>query len=63
MTMLKTEIEELKPLLKEVIYELLRQERGWLEELIQEVMEEVALGRAIEAGKDSENVSRDEIFI
>jgi len=33
-----------------------------LVDLVYEVMEEVALAKAIAAGKDNENVSRDEIF-
>jgi len=54
--------EELKPLLKEVLHELLLQERGWLVDLVYEVMEDVALAKAIAADKDCENVSRDEIY-
>lgn len=54
--------EELKPLLKELLRELLIQERGLLVNLVYEVMEDVAMAKAIAEGKDSENVSRDEIF-
>jgi len=60
--MLDVQAEELKPLLKELLHELLIQERGWLLELVYEVMEDAAMARAIAEGKDSENVSRDEIF-
>lgn len=60
--MLEVQAEQLKPLLKEVLHELLLQERDWLANLVYEVMEEVAMARAIAEGKDSENVGRDEIF-
>jgi hypothetical protein len=60
--MLETQAQELKPLLKELLHELLMQERGLLKELIYEVIEDVALAKAITEGKDSENVERDEIF-
>jgi hypothetical protein len=60
--MLETQTQELKPLLKELLYELLMQERDLLKELIYEVIEDVALAKAIAEGKDSENVERDEIF-
>lgn len=60
--MLNLQIEELKPLLKEALYELLIQERSWILDLFYEAMEEVAMAKAISEGKDSENVGRDEIF-
>jgi hypothetical protein len=60
--MLNMQSEELKPLLKEVLHELLLQERGWLVDLVYEVMEDVALAKAIAKAKDSENVARDEIY-
>ncbi len=60
--MSNVQVEELKPLLKEVLHELLMQERGWILDLFYEAMEEVAMAKAIAEGKDSENVGRDEIF-
>ena len=60
--MLNLQVEELKPLLKEALHELLIQERSWLLDLFYEAMEEVAMAKAIAEGKDSENVGRDEIF-
>lgn len=60
--MLEVQAEQLKPLLKELLHELLLQERDWLANLVYEVMEDVAITRAIEEGKDSENVGRDEVF-
>ena len=56
------EAQDLRPLLKELLREMFTQERDLLAELIYEVMEDVAMTRAISEGKDSENVERDEIF-
>jgi hypothetical protein len=56
------EAQDLRPLLKELLREMFTQERDLLAELIYEVMEDVAMARAIAEGKDSENVRRDEIF-
>ena len=60
--MLNLQVEELKPLLKEALHELLIQERSWILDLFYEAMVEVAMAKAIAEGKDSENVGRDEIF-
>ena len=60
--MLDVQAEELKPLLKELLHELLIQERGWFMDLVYEAMEDEAMARAIAEGKNGENVSRDEIF-
>jgi hypothetical protein len=60
--MLNLQVEELKPLLKEALQELLMQERSWILDLFYEAMEEVAMSKAIAEGKDTENVGRDEIF-
>ena len=56
------EAQDLRPLLKELLREMFTQERDLLAELIYEVMEDVAMARAIAEGKDSENVERNEIF-
>ncbi len=56
------ETQDLRPLLKELLREMFTQERELLAELIYEVMEDVAMARAITEGKDSGNVERDEIF-
>ena len=60
--MLETEVQALKPIIKEVLHDLLLQEREILTDLIYEVMEDIALAKAIEEGIDDENVSREEIF-
>ncbi|MEI6332238.1 MAG: hypothetical protein WCP16_23610 [Pseudanabaena sp. ELA645] len=56
------EAQDLRPLLKELLREMFTQERDLLAELIYEVMEDVAMAKAIAEGKNSENVGRDEIF-
>jgi hypothetical protein len=60
--MIEVQTQELKPMLKKLLHELLMQERNLLKELIYEVMEDIALAKAIAEGKDSENVERNEIF-
>jgi hypothetical protein len=60
--MLETQAQELKPIIKEVLHDLLLQERETLTDLIYEVMEDIALAKAIEEGLDGENVSREEVF-
>ncbi|WP_107670530.1 hypothetical protein [Cyanothece sp. BG0011] len=54
--------QTLKPILKELLYELLTQEQDLLKDLIYEVIEDMAMANAIKEGIDSENVSREEIF-
>ena len=60
--MLETQAQDIKPLVKEVLRELLLQERETLTDLIYEVMEDIAFVQAIEEGLDGENVSREEVF-
>ena len=60
--MLETQSQELKPIIKEVLHELLLQERETLTDLIYEVMEDIALAKVIEEGLDDENVSSEEVF-
>jgi hypothetical protein len=60
--MLETQTQDLKPLVKEALRELLIQDRETLLDLIYEVMEDIVLAKAIEKGLDGENVSREEIF-
>ena len=60
--MLENQAQALKPIVKEVLHELLFQERETLTDVIYEVIEDIALAKAIEEGLDDENVSREEIF-
>lgn len=54
--------EQLKELLKSAIVELLRDNREEFSELLAEVIEDMAMERAIEEGNSTEIVSRDTIF-
>ena len=60
--MLEDQAQALKSIVKEVLHELLLQERETLTDVIYEVIEDIALAKAIEEGLDDENVSREEIF-
>ena len=60
--MLETQTQDLKPLVKEALRELLIQDRETLLDLIYEVMKDIALAKAIAEGINDENVSREEIF-
>ena len=54
--------EKLKDLLKSALVEALEENRGLVQDIVEEAMEDVALAHAIEQGLNSESVSRDEIF-
>lgn len=60
--MLEDQAQALKSIVKEVLHELLLQERETLTDVIYEVIEDMALAKAIEEGLHDENVSREEIF-
>jgi len=60
--MLENQAQALKPIVKEILHELLLQERETLTDVIYEVIEDMALAKAIEEGLHDENVSREEIF-
>ncbi len=60
--MLENQAQALKPIVKDILHELLLQERETLTDVIYEVIEDIALAKAIEEGLDDENVSREEIF-
>ena len=51
------QVEELKPLLKLALHELLIQEHSWILDLFYDAMEEAAMAKAIAEGKDSENLA------
>ncbi len=54
--------DQLKELLKMAIVELIRDNRQEVSEFLTEIIEDIAMERAIEEGKDTEVVSREEIF-
>jgi hypothetical protein len=59
-----TSIDEtkLKDLLKSAVAEVLEERREFVEEIIEEAMEDVALARAIDEGVGNDAVSREEVF-
>jgi hypothetical protein len=54
--------EQLKELLKSAIFELLRDNREEVSEFLTEIIEDVAMERAIVEGEATEIVSRKSIF-
>ena len=52
----------LKALSKTVLVEVLEERKDLLRDVIEESLEDIALGRAIEAGQRTEDASRAEVF-
>jgi len=55
--------EKLKSLLKTAIVEVIEERKEWLHDLIEEALEDIALGNAIEQGRNTEDVSKEEVLI
>jgi hypothetical protein len=53
---------KLKDLLKTAIIEVLEERKDLMRDLLEEALEDIVLVRAIEAGEQTETVSRDEVF-
>ncbi len=53
---------KLKNLMKQAIMEAIEEKKGVVHDLLVEVMEDVAMIRAIQEGEDSGHAGRDEIF-
>jgi hypothetical protein len=53
---------QLKTLVKEAVWELIQERREELSDLFGELIEDMALARAIREGEASESVSRDEVL-
>jgi hypothetical protein len=62
MTQLPLDDERLKDLFKRAILEVLEERKQILRDLIEETLEDIALGRAIEQGQATQEVSRSEVF-
>jgi hypothetical protein len=62
MSTLSVDEGRLKELLKTAIIEVLEERKDLVRDLLEEVLEDIALVRAIEAGEQTETVSRDEVF-
>ncbi|GAB6095419.1 hypothetical protein JCM14469_16710 [Desulfatiferula olefinivorans] len=61
---MQTEFNEniLKQVFKEALLEMIEENRSVFQDIIVEALEDIALGHAIDEGKDSESASRQEIF-
>lgn len=53
---------QLKDLVKAAMAEALVEQRGLLKEIVEEVIEDIALSRAIDEGMGTPLVSREEVF-
>lgn len=53
---------QLKSIFKAALVEVMEERRDLIRDAVEEALEEIALARAIEKGKNSETVSRDEVF-
>ena len=62
MSNISVEEMHLKDLLKEAILELVQERRDELEEVFAEVIEDLALARAIEEGESTETASKAEVL-
>ncbi|HUT55958.1 MAG TPA: hypothetical protein VM658_21385 [bacterium] len=51
-----------KELLKEAVFEALRENRDLIYDVVAEVMEDAALAKAIQEGEPTGTVSREEVF-
>ena len=52
----------LKALVKSAMIELLQERRELVQDAVEEALEDIALARAIEEGRNTPEVSREEIF-
>jgi uncharacterized membrane protein len=57
-----TEREELKQVVKDAIKEIMVEDREALKELLLDVLEDLALLKRMEEGRETELVSRDEVM-
>ncbi len=62
--MLESSLSEtqIKDLMKAAILEIFQERRDLFQDLIAEALEDIALVKAIDEGKDSKSVSREAIF-
>ena len=62
--MVERSLEEkrIKELLKEGVLEALHEQRELLYDVIAEVMEDLALGKAIQEGEATKSVAKEEVF-
>ena len=53
---------QIKDLFKAALVEVMEERRDLIRDAVEEALEEIALVRAIEEGRDSGEVSREEVF-
>jgi hypothetical protein len=54
--------DQLKAVFKAALIEVIEEKRDFFQELLEEAIEEIAMVRAIEEGRQSESISREEVF-
>lgn len=62
MSPIESDHETIKRIFKESLTEALHENRELLEEIISDVFENIALSEAIKEGRETKEVSREEIF-
>ena len=54
--------KEIKEIVKDILYKMLKEERDFFKEIMEEVIEDIGLTNAIEEGKKGRFVNKSEIF-
>ena len=62
MSLISVEEEHIKTLFKQAVVEVLEEHQGQFYDLVAEVIEDMALARAMREGEATEEVSREEVF-
>ena len=62
MNPISTDHESMKKIIKESLTETLYENRELFQEIFTEIFEDIALGEAIEQGRQTKAVTREEIF-
>ena len=62
MTQLNLDSNTIKQIFKTALFEVIQENREVFSDLFAEIIENIALERAIEEGEDTESVSREVIF-
>jgi len=62
MTYTSTGEGQTKEMFKQAIFEVLQEQKDWFQDLFAEVIEDLALVKAIKEGEDGESVSKAEVL-
>ncbi|MFN9174709.1 MAG: hypothetical protein ACK58N_09400 [Synechocystis sp.] len=62
MSQIKLESDQMKELIKKAVLELFHENKETFTDVLTEILEDIALERAIAESEDSELVSREEVF-